>query len=116
MEVMFSKKNKKLFIINGFKYGFQKQLSGNMERWTCTKRKCKSFIKINTLNNIEECNLEHNHEKDSENILDRQALSNNLKRKAQENLERPTKLICQELLVNGDIEQLTELQRMMILE
>lgn len=75
--------------------------------WTCTKRKCKSFLKINNLNNIEECNLEHNHEKDSENILDRQALSNNLKRKAQENLERPTKLICQELLVNGDIEQLT---------
>jgi len=39
--------------------------------------------------------------------LDSQALSNNLKRKAQENPERSTKLICQELLVNGDIEQLT---------
>jgi hypothetical protein len=29
-----------------------------------------------------------------------------LKKKAQENLERPTKLFCQELLVNGDIEHL----------
>ena len=67
-----------------------------MEHWTCTKRKCTSFLKINNLNNIEECNLEHNHEKDSENIFDRQALSNKLKRKAQENLERPTKLICKE--------------------
>jgi len=50
---------------------------------------------------------QHNHEKDIENIMDRQALINNLKRKAQENLECPTKLICQELLVNGDIEQLS---------
>jgi hypothetical protein len=50
---MFSEKNKKLFVINGFNYGFQKQLSGNMERWICTKRKCKSFLKINSLNNIE---------------------------------------------------------------
>ncbi|CAI6371233.1 unnamed protein product [Macrosiphum euphorbiae] len=94
--------------MKGFKYGCQKELLGNMERWICTKRKCTLFLKINNLNNIEEFNLEHNHEKDSENILDRQALSNNLKIKAQENLERPTKLICQELLVNGDIEQLTE--------
>lgn len=65
------------------------------------------MLKINSLNNIEESDLEHNHDEDSENILDGQALSNNLKIKAQENLDRPSKLICQELLVNGDIERLT---------
>lgn len=36
------------------------------------------------------------------NILVRQVLRNKLKRKTQENLEHPSKLICQQLLVNGD--------------
>jgi len=44
---MFSEKNKMFFVIKDFKDGFQKELSGNMERWTCTKRKCTSFLKIN---------------------------------------------------------------------
>jgi hypothetical protein len=36
------------------------------ERLTCTKIKCKSFLKINNLNNIEECSLEYNHDKGNE--------------------------------------------------
>jgi hypothetical protein len=87
---MISGKNKFFFVTNGYKYGFQKELSGNIKRWTCTKRKCKSFLKINTFNNIKESYLEHNHNKYGEN---RKALSNKMKIKAQENLKRPTKLI-----------------------
>jgi hypothetical protein len=32
MEVMLNEKNKKLFVTNGFKYGFQKETSGNIKR------------------------------------------------------------------------------------
>lgn len=40
-------------------------------------------------------------------MASKQTLSNKLKIKAQENLEWSSKLICQELLVNGDTEQIT---------
>jgi len=59
MEIILSEKNKKNLVFNGFKYGFQKELSGNIQRWICTKKKLKSFLKINNLNNIEQSNLEH---------------------------------------------------------
>lgn len=66
----------------------------------------KKKLQIIFLNKIEEGNFEHNHEKDAQNTLGKQTLNNKLK-KSSTNHERLSKLICQEQLVKGDIEQLT---------
>jgi len=47
-------------------------MSKNFERWIRIKRNCKSFLKINNLNNIVESTIKHNHEKDIENMGTRQ--------------------------------------------
>lgn len=63
---MYSKKNKKLIVLKGYKFGFQKKLADDIGRWICTKRTCKSYLKINNLNIIVDKSIIHNHEKDDE--------------------------------------------------
>jgi hypothetical protein len=104
--VMFSEKGKKVYIIEGFKFSFHKVLKNDIERWRCIQRTCKSFFKYNN-NLIIEQNLTHNHNCDSEKILNRQALNNNLKRKSQNDIcEKPSKLIHYEFK-KKDINTLT---------
>jgi hypothetical protein len=43
---MYSEKNKKLVMLDGFKFGYQKQLADDIERWICVKIKCKSYLKM----------------------------------------------------------------------
>lgn len=47
-EVMFCEKNKKLIIVDGCKFGFQKNLWDEVERWICAKRAYKCFLKLNS--------------------------------------------------------------------
>jgi len=47
MKFMFSEKGTKLLIIDIYKFGFQKNLTDNIQRWICTKRKCKAYVKLN---------------------------------------------------------------------
>jgi hypothetical protein len=97
-EVMFSEKNKKLITVDGFKFGFHKLLRDEVERWTCAKRACKSFLKLDSSGFIIERNLNHNHAADSDSTILRQKCSNSLKRKATENShEPPMKIIRREL-------------------
>jgi hypothetical protein len=79
-------------------------LADDIDRWTCGKRACKSYLKTNNLNTIVDKNIIHNHEKDDEKKLNRQKLSNISKRKAQDALhEQPAKIIrCK--LAKSDIE------------
>jgi len=98
MEFMYSEKNKKLIVLDGYKFGFQKKLADDIDRWTCVQRTCKSYLKINNLNIIVDKSITHNHEKCPDKKLNRQKLSNSSKRKAQEALhERPAKIIRCEL-------------------
>lgn len=46
------------------------------------KRMCKSYFKLNGNGEIIFRTLNHNHDKDDENILNRQKVNNKLKRKA----------------------------------
>jgi hypothetical protein len=41
---MLSEKNKKLYLIDGHKFHFNKYLNNNIQRWACTKRMCKHFL------------------------------------------------------------------------
>ncbi|KAE9521590.1 hypothetical protein AGLY_018020 [Aphis glycines] len=95
-----SEKGKTILICDGFKFGFQKNLANDVKRWTCTKKICSAYLKINMCNEIqfENSKLIHNCAKDSEQKINRQILSNNLKRKALEQLsERPAKLFHDEM-------------------
>ncbi|CAH1726162.1 unnamed protein product [Aphis gossypii] len=85
MEFMFSEKGTKLLIIDNYKFGFQKNLADNIQRWICTKRKCKAYVKLNGDCLCKEV-LTHshigNHEKEDDGTtLVRQQLTNSLKKK-----------------------------------
>jgi len=45
-EVIYIEKGKAL-VIKGFKFCFRKLFADKMERWCCTNRKCKWYIKCN---------------------------------------------------------------------
>lgn len=95
---MLSKKDKKILVIFKYKFRFHKVLANEIEKWCCTKKSCKSFVKrYNTEILISQSKFDvndHNHEADTEQILKRQKIRNGIKRKATENIcERPSKLI-----------------------
>ncbi|KAF0757251.1 FLYWCH-type domain-containing protein, partial [Aphis craccivora] len=73
-EVGTIEKNNTLIFINGFKFCFHKLLKNDIP--TTLK------AILNHKNEILERPTEHNHESDSVEILNRQKLSNNLKRKS----------------------------------
>lgn len=108
--VVFSEKGKKLLVIEGYKFSFQKNLTGNKKRWTCASRKtlCKAYVKTEGVEVvIIESMLEHNHDRIPEECLNRQTLSNSVKRAAVDDIcERPMKLIRRELQ-KSDPETLT---------
>jgi len=103
---MFSEKGKKKYVIEGFKFSFHKLLKNDIERWRCIL--CKSFFKY-TNNEFIDQNLTHNHHNcDSEKILNRQILNNNLKRKSQDDIcEKPSKLLHSKLINNNSTLQLS---------
>ena len=97
-KVIRSEKGNDLLVIKGFKFRFQKSLAENMERWCCTNKKCKCYIKCDERREIVGGNVTHNHDKDSDASLNRQILNNSVKRKATEDLyERPRNMIHKEL-------------------
>lgn len=97
-----SEKGKPMLLIDGFKFSFHKELKGGVKRWMCSCKKshCKAFVKTNGEENIIiEATLQHNHEKQPEHLLNRQLLSNSVKKVAVEHpTEKPIKLIRKELL------------------
>ncbi|KAE9532085.1 hypothetical protein AGLY_010287 [Aphis glycines] len=89
-EKMLSEKGKLIFI-----FSFHKLLQNGQHRYKCTKRGCTANLKVLENHDIvwTSCNLEHNHDADEENKIERQIISNNLKRKATENMENNTNAI-----------------------
>lgn len=98
-----SEKNKKLYLIDSFKFYFQKCLCSDIETWACSKRSCKSYIKLNSEHKMIFSTIIHNYDKDDEQKFNRQQFCNNSKRKALDNpFEKPCKILPNELL-NRDI-------------
>lgn len=94
-----SQHGKEIKIIERYKLRFHKILNNNVRRWNCTNKKCKAYFKIGESGDtVIENKLDHNHEKDVQDIMVRQVIRNSLKRKAQDEIcERPLKLIHHEL-------------------
>lgn len=100
---MLSEKGKSMLVIDNYKYNFHKMLAGNIKRWQCIQRGCKAFVKtLNISNSVVEYSDNHNHGSLPETMLNRQKLSNGVKRKAMEDLcEKPLKLIHSEIKRTG---------------
>jgi len=45
INTIFSEKNKENRIIDKFEYRFHKMLVNDVERWSCTNKKCKCYFK-----------------------------------------------------------------------
>jgi hypothetical protein len=102
-----SEKGKDLLVIKGFKFRFQKILADKMERWCCTTKKCKCYIKCNESREIFGGDVMHNHGENSEACLNPQILNNSVKGKAMEDLcKRPRNVIHKELQCQ-DLDTLT---------
>jgi len=104
MNTILSEKNKEIRIINKFKYCFHKMLANDVERWSCTNKKCKCYFKRSGSVLLEnESNLtNHCHETDSSELLKRQSIRNSLKRKATEDITlRPATLIHSQINRDG---------------
>lgn len=81
-----------------------KTLQNDVQRWPYCDKNCKCFIKLSPSNIIVESNTKHEPDKKA---LNRQIMSNSLKRKALVDIScKPSKLIRSELK-QGDIPTLT---------
>lgn len=96
VNIILSEKGKQLLVVNNFKYCFHKCLKSGEKRWTCTNKKCKSFIlSLGEMKNITITKYieEHCHDANIEK-LNRQIVSSSCKREAVEDLsEKPAKII-----------------------
>jgi len=105
-ETVVGEKGKPIIIVEGAKFRRQKQLANNVVRWTCSTHKtCKCFLKIDENGTcLSDCLLIHNHKKDNIQKLDRQKISNSIKRKAVDDPSvRPSKLLQTELQKSGSL-------------
>jgi hypothetical protein len=85
-----SEKGKKLLVVNNYKFGKAHVFKCGKIRWRVVSSKIYTG---NDETTIMESNFQHNHEADI--TLNRQIVSNHLKRKAVDDLyDRPTKLQC----------------------
>ncbi|CAH1115248.1 unnamed protein product [Psylliodes chrysocephalus] len=110
LKCILSEKGKELLVLDGYKCRFHKELTGGIKRWVCSvsgNKKCTAYLKTEGKTNIIEVVDNHNYPPLDEKILNRNEVSNSLKRKASEDLsERPLKFIHRELR-KGDGETLT---------
>jgi len=84
-----------------------KTLKNDVQRWPCSVKSCKCFLKLSPLNKIVDSNTNHNHNKNDEKILNRQILSNSLKRKAIEDISCKSSKLIRSELKKGDVSTLT---------
>ncbi|KAJ9576460.1 hypothetical protein L9F63_006673 [Diploptera punctata] len=107
MERMLSEKGHGMLVIESLKFRFHKTLANGLQRWTCSIKTCKCFLKLDSSNSVVEKMTNHNHEKVSEKMLQRQHVSNAVKRKAMEDVcTRPTKLIHKKLKCHNAVENI----------
>jgi hypothetical protein len=52
MSITLSEKGKTVLMVNGYKYGFHKNLANEIKRWTCNKKICKAYLKTKLIDEI----------------------------------------------------------------
>lgn len=104
---MLSERGKPLIVYKSFKYYQYKQLKTSGEMcWCCIKKECNA--KLYTLGEtrkpvFSKATGEHKHESISNGVLNRQKVSNGVKRKADEDISvKPAKLIHKEIVEQAE--------------
>lgn len=108
MEVreILSEKERPMLVIFDFKFRLHKKLANDVEKWCCTNKKCKSYVKrLNSeiLRNQSKLEInDHNHEAKIEPIRNNRKIRISIKRKATETICRQSsKLIVSALKSSG---------------
>lgn len=102
-----SEKGKPLLLLNGYKFSKSHVAKCGKIRWKCTKKTCNAKLYTHETQICmitDDSVLTHSHEKDQ--TLDRQIISNSIKRKATDKTtlyEKPSKLIRREASDNHDL-------------
>ena len=60
MEFVNSEKSKPIILYQSYKFRFHKTLKNDVQRWPCSVKSCKCFLKLSPLNVIVESNTNHN--------------------------------------------------------
>lgn len=102
---IFSQRGKLLLVYENYKFKeHNRKLASGETKWRCIKDKCKANFhtlgesKSRVITNL---SVNHNHEPELINVLQRQVLSHCLKRKAESDItEKPSKMIRMELAKN----------------
>uniref|UniRef100_A0A146MFT3 BESS domain-containing protein n=1 Tax=Lygus hesperus TaxID=30085 RepID=A0A146MFT3_LYGHE len=98
MEVMTSQRNTTLYVRGNFKFSFHKYLKDGVQRWRCIVRSCRAFLKFSAESALLEAFDGHTHDAADDSSLNRQRMSNSLKRKAIDDIcSRPSKIVQREL-------------------
>ena len=96
MEIVLSERGKELNIYQNYKFSC-KEFTKKRRKWRCAEKSCNSKLYI------DECkttvlNEEINHENPPPKNLERHIISNQVKRKAMDDLtKKPLKLLCKEI-------------------
>lgn len=94
-EIVFSERKNKLILYNNFKFynkAYVKYLDCN--KWQCVNKKCTAKLYVDRdMKIIVKDNSIHNHEAEPESVINKKSFSNQLKRKSENELERPSKII-----------------------
>ncbi|PSN47982.1 hypothetical protein C0J52_09979 [Blattella germanica] len=77
--VTFSEKGKPLIVVDGFKFCFKKGLKNGIQRWSCCKKSCHAYMKLDKENSVVESAHEHSHEREDDAALRRQKIRNESK-------------------------------------
>jgi len=86
---MMSEKNKRIIVINNYKFDFDQMLPHGVESYMCTaNRECYAYAKCFCSNSryILSSKLIHNHSSDSTQIINGQNVSNTLNHKSVDDL------------------------------
>lgn len=93
MSRMYSQRGSKLPVVNDYKCRLHKILKSDIERWACIVKTCVAYVKYDRRDVIDQ-HLDHNHEPNSGERLNRQKVANASKQKATSDIvERPSKVM-----------------------
>lgn len=113
MDLTVSIRNRPLFVLDGYKFRYQKSLKNNLERWSCTIRECKAYLKLvpplpgESSPHIAAGKPIHNHNKIDDKVARRKEISRKIQTIAEMDFtSRPAEII-ESLLDERDWERFT---------
>jgi len=107
-EIVFCERKNQLILYEKCKFynkAYVKYLDAN--KWQCVNKKCTAKIYVDRdMKMIVKDESSHNHKNETDSVRNKKLFSNQLKRKCEDELERPSKIINTEIQKNPEQAQL----------